>query len=127
MRVYIDSDIMIWHLRGEMRATRLLERLSMTAGTELWTAAMQRAEIVSFVRAGEEQATMSMLAHIRTEPLTQPIVDRAAQLYRRWNPTHGIDVNDALLAATAATSGGTIMTQNLKHYPMPEAHARKGW
>src|SRR5260370_19808400 len=111
---------MIWHLHGEVRAARLLERISGTAGLELWTGAMQRAEVVFFISAGEEPATMSMLAHIRTEPLTQTIVDRAAELYRRWNPSHGIDVNDALLAATVATSGGKILTQNLKHYPMHE-------
>ena len=127
MRTYIDADILIWHLRGEPRATQLLRKLSSTSGIELWTGAMQRAGIVFFMRPEEAKATLSMLAHIKTEPLTQTIVDRAGEIYRRWNASHGIDVNDALLAGTAATTGGKIITQNLRHYPMPEAVAEKGW
>ncbi len=67
---------------------------------------MQRAEVVFFIRPEEEVATLSLLSRLSTEPLTQAIVDLAATFYRRWHPSHGIDVNDALLAATAATTGG---------------------
>jgi hypothetical protein len=31
MRVYIDSDILIWHLRGEKKAASLLRGLANTA------------------------------------------------------------------------------------------------
>lgn len=37
----------------------------------------------------------------------------------------GIDVNDAMLAATA--TGGKTYTQNLEHYPMPDVAVLKGW
>ena len=127
MRVYIDSDVLIWHLRGEKRAAALLRRLDRSAGTELWTGAMQRAEVVFFMRPEEEVATLSFLTRLRTQPLTQDIVDMAGSLYRQWHPGHGIDVNDALLAATAAITGGAILTLNLKHYPMPEVAAEKAW
>lgn len=127
MRVYVDSDVLIWHLRGERKATARLRRLAGTPRVELWTGAMQRAEIVFFMRAAEEAATLSMLSHVKTQPVTQPIVDLAGTLYRRWNRSHGIDVNDALLAATASTTGGKIVTQNLKHYPMPDLTVEKAW
>jgi hypothetical protein len=54
-------------------------------------------------------------------------VDKAATLYRRWHPSHGIDINDAMLAATVHASGGMIFCLNTKHYPMPEVMARKAW
>jgi predicted nucleic acid-binding protein len=54
-------------------------------------------------------------------------VDQAGLLYRRWHPSHGTDVNDAILAATAAATGGKIYTQNVKHYPMPDIVVTKGW
>jgi hypothetical protein len=54
-------------------------------------------------------------------------VDQAGLLYRRWHPSHGTDVNDAILAATAAATGGRIYTQNVKHYPMPDIAVTKGW
>ena len=88
---------------------------------------MQRAEVVFFMRPNEEEATMSFLSRFKTEPVTQAIVDLAGTLYRRWHPSHGIDVNDAILAATVVATGGKIMTQNVKHYPMSEVIVEKGW
>jgi predicted nucleic acid-binding protein len=127
MRVYVDSDILIWHLRGEAKAASLLRTLAKEPGTELWTGALQRAEIVFFMRPAEEPATLSFLSRFRTEAITQEIVDGAGALYRRWHPSHGIDVNDAMLAATAASTGGRIHTQNIKHYPMPDVAVIRGW
>ena len=127
MRAYIDSDILIWHLRGERRAAALLRALSREPGIELWTGALQRAEIVFFMRPEEVSPTMSLLSRFKTEPVTQEIVDDAGEIYRQWHAGHGVDVNDAILAATAATTGGKIYTQNLKHYPMPDVAVTRGW
>ena len=127
MRAYVDSDILIWHLRGEPKAATLLRRLSADPGVDLWTGALQRAEIVFFMRPAEATPTHRLLSRFKTEAVTQAIVDHAAEFYRRWHPSHGIDVNDAILAATAAATGGKIYTLNLKHYPMPDVAALKGW
>jgi hypothetical protein len=83
MRVYIDSDILIWHLRGQQKAASLLRHLANTVDVELWTGAMQRAEVVFFMRPKEETATMTLLSRIKTEAVTQAIVDLAGALYRR--------------------------------------------
>ena len=127
MRTYVDADILIWHLRGDERAAELLERLSEEVGNELWIGALQRIEVVFFARATEVAATQSLLSRFRTQAVTQEIVDRGAALYRRWHPSHGVGINDAILAATVQETGGHLYTQNLKHYPMPELAATKGW
>jgi hypothetical protein len=127
VRVYVDSDILIWHLRGERKAASLLRKLGRTRGVELWVGAMQRAEILFFMRADEEPATMSVLSQLRTQAVTAPIVDLAGAFYRRWHASHGIDVDDALLAASVTTTGGRIVTQNVRHYPMPDVHVQRGW
>ncbi len=128
MRAYIDSDILIWHLRGERRAARLLRRISEEgSGEELWIGAIQRAEIVFFMREEEADATLALLSRFKTQPVTQEVVDRAGQLYRKWRPTHGTDVNDALLAASVMLTGGKLYTLNVKHYPMPDLAVVPGW
>ncbi len=127
MRAYVDSDILIWHLRGEGKAAGLLRRLSAEPDTELWIGALQRAEVVFFMRPEEEGATLSFLSRFKTEPVNRKVVDQAGVLYRRWHPSHGIGVNDAILAATVAATGGKIYTQNLRHYPMPDIAVMKGW
>jgi predicted nucleic acid-binding protein len=127
VRAYVDSDVLIWHLRGEVKAAQMLRDLSAERGTELWTGALQRAEIVFFMRPAEEAATRAFLSRFKTEPVTQAIVDRGAEFYRKWHPSHGTDVNDAILAATAAATGGRIHTLNVKHYPMPDIPVVKAW
>jgi len=127
MRAYIDSNILIEHLRGQGKALRFLRGLQEKGEHELWTGAMQRAEVVFFMREGEEAATELFLSQFRTAHVDQAIVDRAGRLYRRWNPSHGIDVNDALLASTAVLTGGKIFTLNTKHYPMPDLLVEKAW
>ena len=127
MRAYVDSDVLIWHLRGEAKVARLLQRLSAEVGTELWVGALQRAEVVFFMRPGEVAATRAFLSRFKTEPVTQAIVDRGGDFYRQWHRSHGTDVNDAILAATAASTGGKIYTLNLKHYPMPDVAVLKAW
>ena len=127
MRAYVDSDILIWHLRGQSKAADLLRRLDAEPETELWTGALQRAEIVFFMRPHEAAATRTFLARIKTEAVTQAVVDQAADFYRRWHPSHAIDVNDAILAATVARTGGKLYTLNVKHYPMADISVVKGW
>ena len=127
MRAYLDADVLIWHLRGEKKAQKLMARLIKSDHDQLYTGAMQRAEVVFFMRSPEETATYLFLSQIKTAPVDQAIVDLAGDLYRSWNPSHGIDANDALLAATSMQTGGVIYTLNTKHYPMPEANVQKAW
>jgi predicted nucleic acid-binding protein len=127
MRAYVDSDILIWHLRGKKRAKDFIGNLRDNSGYELWIGAMQRAEITFFMRDGEEEETELLLSLFKTAPIDQDTIGRASMWYRKWNPSHGIDVNDAILAATAAKTGGKIFCLNKKHYPMPDVLVSKAW
>ncbi len=127
MRVYIDSDILIWHLRGEQKAQELLSKLQEKKQYALYIGVMQRAEIVFFMKKNEEKETELFLSQFKTQAINQEIIDSAGALYRKWNPSHGIDVNDAILAATAIETGGIIYTLNTKHFPMPEIIVQRAW
>ena len=56
MRAYIDSDILVWHLRGEDKAKKLLINLRDVERYSLYTGVMQRAEVVFFMRLEEENS-----------------------------------------------------------------------
>jgi len=127
MKVFVDSDILIWHLRGKREAKGLLKTLIDDVDTELWIGSMQRAEIIFFMHENEEMITMDLLSLFRTHPVDQAIIDQAGIFFRRFNPSHGIDPNDAILAATVALKGGRIITQNTSHYPMQNIIVQKGW
>jgi predicted nucleic acid-binding protein len=127
VKAFIDSDVLIRHLRGEQKALSLLRKLRDKERFELWTGALQRAEVVFFMRPVEEEATLLFLSQFQTASVDQLIIDKAAELYRQWNPRNGIDINDAILAATTLHVGGKIYTLNTKHYPMPEVAVQRAW
>jgi len=127
MRAYIDADILIWHLRGERKALNFLRRLRDGEEYELWTGVMQRAEVVFFMRPEEEESTLLFLSQLKTGSIDQSSIDEAASLYRKWHPSHGVDIDDAILAATAMKTGGRIFCLNRKHYPMPEVLVTRAW
>ncbi len=127
MRVYIDSDILIWHLRGEKRALNFFRKLKKDKSIDFWIGALNRAEIVFFMRESEKAETMQFLALFSTASVDQEIVDSAAEIYQTWNPSHGIDINDAILAATVMKTGGKIYCLNKKHYPMSDIVVEKAW
>ena len=127
MRAYVDSDVLIWYLRGLEHAREFFVDLRANRAYELWVGAWQRAEILFFMRSGEERATLGLLSHFKTAPVGQEIVDVAAEIYRHWNPSHGMDVGDAVLAATVRTTGGKLYTLNARHYPLDDIVVEQPW
>lgn len=127
MRAYIDSDILIWHLRGKEDARKFLQSILCDDTLECWIGAMQRAEIVFFMKPAEETMTMLFLSQFKTAPVDQTIVDMGGSIWRKWHNSHGMDINDACLAATALKTGGTIYTLNVKHYPMKDIQVIQAW
>lgn len=127
MKCYVDADVLIWHLRRRPQAYEFLRGLQSRREYELWIGAMQRAEVLFFVKPEKEQSTLEFLALFKTAIVDERLIDSAAILYRQWNPTHGIDMNDAILAATAIETGGKIFTLNTKHYPMPDLILERAW
>ncbi len=105
MRVYIDSDILIWHLRGEAKAAALLRRLSVEPGTELWVGALQRAEVVFFMRPREVTATRAFLSRFKTEAVTQ-----AMQTVKAAGKCPGFTTNTAEDIKEAVRLGGQYLT-----------------
>jgi predicted nucleic acid-binding protein len=106
---------------------RFLKDIAISREYELWTGAIQMAEVLFFMRPQEERSTELFLSQFQTAPVDQRIVDTAGRFFRQWYPSHGIDINDALLAATAVETGGLIFTLNTKHYPMEEVIVKKAW
>lgn len=127
MKAYIDSDILIWHLRGQRKALCFFQELDRANEYELWIGAMQRAEVMFFIRPAEGEDTRLFLTRFKTAPLDEGLVDAAAALYRNWHKSHDVDINDAFLAATARHTGGVIFSLNIKHYPMPDIVVKKPW
>jgi predicted nucleic acid-binding protein len=93
----------------------------------LCAGALQRAEIVFFMKPHERTDTLLLLSLFETASIDAGIVDLGGELYRELHPTHGIDIADALLAATVLKTGGKIYTLNTKLFPMRDLVIERAW
>lgn len=112
----VDSDVLIWYMRGNERARRVIEemgRFSISAVTYM--------EIIQGMRNSEELKSLKrfMLQRgVDCLPLDSNITDRAIYFMERYSLSHGMRLADALIAATADIRGEGILTANATHYKM---------
>ena len=109
-----DTDVLVWALRDNARALRTIDDaeelfLSLVTQMELFRGARDKGEL----RAANEFVTD---VGFRTLPLTETIGDRALVYIEEYGLKSGIDVPDALVAATAVESAQTLCTGNVKHF-----------
>jgi predicted nucleic acid-binding protein len=110
----IDTDVLIWFFRGSLKAARLLEgvgepSLSIVSLMELYQGARSREEITALRRFFQENA-------FRIIPVNEAVSHLAATLMEEHRLKHGIQLADALIAATAREAASVLLTGNLKHF-----------
>jgi predicted nucleic acid-binding protein len=118
-RFLLDSDVIIWHLRGQKEVTEMLrdlQRFGLPA-----CSALSVLEIQLGVKKGEEEKTDRFLKSLRIFDLNMEIASKAAQLIRRYK-VRGVtlDLPDSVIAATCILHELILVTYNTKHYPISE-------
>jgi len=119
----LDSDLVIWHLRGHASVVELV--LSLARKGRLALSAIARAEVLVGMREPERELTLLFLDSCGTLPVTAATADRAGEIIRDFR-ARGVTISlpDALIGATALLSSIPLYTCNPKHYPMPDLDLR---
>ena len=111
-----DTSVLIAHLRGDERATRLL--LGMAREQRL-ASVLARIEIEGGMRSGERHEVASLFSVLEMMPVTDAVARRAGEFLRKYRRSHsGIDLVDYAVAATAELHHADLATLNVKHFPM---------
>ena len=114
MSLLVDTDVLIWHLRGYPQAAR---RLGSLAALQL--SAVRYMELLQGMRNKAELAALTKMLEQRAAavlPLTPAITHRAVALLEARVLSHGLQMADALVAATGLEHGLTLLTGNVKHF-----------
>ncbi len=110
----VDTDVWIDFLRGEPQALSFVRQLP----NEVAISSISVAELYAGVRDGSEsQALSDLLDTLEVIELHRDIAQIGGLLRRDMGKSHGLGLNDALIAATVLQRHVCLYTLNVKHYP----------
>lgn len=120
----IDTDVLIWYLRGNQQARLLVEKslpfsISVVTYMELMQGMRNKEEMKRFQRT--LRYWNSTIIHIDRE-----ISSRAMFYVQEYALSHSMMMADALIAATVVQQGELLITANSRHYQfIPTLEYRK--
>ena len=110
----VDTDVLIWHLRGYPQATQKLDGFS-----ALTISAVTYMELLQGLRSKAEMNALQQslaMRHTQRLPLTPAITEQAMALMEGMVLSDGLQMGDALIAATALEHQLPLLTGNVKHF-----------
>jgi len=120
MTVLVDSDILIEV--GRARSMEILAQWARLADSDdvVLYSPVTAAELWAGVRSREETALSRLLNSLLCVAIDVEIGRQAGDYLRIYNKSHGLELGDALIAASAVRNRASLWTRNRKHYPMKE-------
>jgi len=109
-----DTDVLIWLIRGSRAAGEQIE-----GATELSLSTVSYMELVEGARSKVELGDIKEFLSRRgfqMLPLSENIGNRASIYMEEFGLQSGLDMGDALIAATAVENHLTLCTANRRHF-----------
>ena len=112
--VLIDTDVLIWYLRGNENAYKTIENLECFS-----ISVVTYMELVQGMRNKKELNSLRQALHAwncKILYITEEISAKAMFTVEQHFLSHSIQLADALIGSTAITHGLPLITGNDKHY-----------
>ena len=110
----IDTDVLIWYLKGNEKAYRVVENLN-----HFFISVVTYMELVQGMRNKKELNNLRSALHlwnVQVLYISEEISAKAMFYVEQHFLSHSMQLADALIGATAITYGTPILTGNDKHY-----------
>lgn len=120
MTVLVDSDILIEVSRAKNQEVRARWVELSESGEAILYSPVSESELWQGVRPAEHRALTGLFLTLRCAPVDCEIGRQAGHYLRSYRSSHGLELGDALIAASAVVNRALLWTRNRKHYPMPE-------
>ena len=114
-QIVVDTDVLILHLRGNESVRAMLREAAQDS--LLCCSAITIGEIHAGMREEERAMTEKLLNSLMVIDVDRKIAVLAGD-YRRTIKSHHLELDDCLIAATCVINKATLITCNIKHYPV---------
>jgi predicted nucleic acid-binding protein len=112
--VIIDTDVLVWYLRGNEKAKKIIN-----ANTPFNISVINYMELLRGIRDKNElQILQKYLTRqsIKIIQINENISNRAMFFVKDYCLSHSMELADAIIAATALEYHETLLTANDEHY-----------
>lgn len=110
----IDTDVLIWYLRGNERARKTVEE-----AVPFSISVITYMELVQGMKNKEENRKFQKQIqkwNVEIVQISRESSSRAMFYVQEYALSHSMELADALIAATVVQEGETLLTANDKHY-----------
>jgi len=112
MTQLIDTSVFIEYFRGKRKAEEYLQGVD-----RIRCSVISAAEIIQGARNKKElQSIRRFVERIEVIPLKSTVGDQMLSLMVAHHLSHGLQIPDTLIAATAMEENLTLVTGNIKHF-----------
>lgn len=111
----IDADVLIDYTRAYPNAVAFIEALT----EPFLLSAITVAELYAGVRDGRERGLLDeLIDSVEVLAVDVTLAVEGGLLRREYLPSHGVDLPDAVIAASAEANDLQVATLNERHFPM---------
>lgn len=115
----IDTDIIIWILRGNKKYEDFLQNLKYKGSLSISTVTI--AEIYKNIYPSEIMKTENVLHEFETWDATTTIAKQAGLYWQQYSKQlKNLSLTDCLIAGTANINNLVLVSLNAKHFPMKD-------
>lgn len=118
---YLADTSLIVDLINDRNSRRGFARQLLQPGDTLGCCTINVIEVYSGMRPGEEKVTEAFFDRLLYYDITRDIAKEAGALRFRWRKQgQTLSLADTTIAAVALHQKLTLLTDNARHFPMPE-------
>ena len=121
----LDTTVIIDCLRGTKETVDFLTQIA-SEGSVVGCCAINIAEVYAGMREHEGELTRKFLDSLEYYEVTSNLAELAG-MYKRAYAGKGValSLSDVIIAAVVISNNLTLVTDNLRHYPMPELNVKQ--
>ncbi len=116
----LDTSVIIDILNDKHGRAQLIREL-LVKSNSFYCCSINIAEVYAGMRPKEKMHTEALLNSLQCHDITKDIAALAGTLKQEWSKRGlTLSISDTIIAGVAIVHNLVLMTDNIKHYPMPE-------